>query len=273
MVWHKAKKVGIALSGGSARGLAHIGVLEVLEKEGIPVHMLAGTSAGALVGALYAREMDASLIKRQTLSLDWIRLTALVDLAPSRSGFISGKKLTRLLSTFLGGDIKFDELKIPFVCVAADILTGEEVVLKEGSVLEAVRASISIPVIFKAVRWHDRFLVDGELVNPVPVDLVKEMGADFVIAVNVIPEIAEITRHAKKQPKTQKEPGIFTVIANSFYMRSHVLAEICSAGADAVIKPRLAHIGPFDLLHAEEVIRLGGQAAMESMAEIKRKLR
>ncbi|GAI40102.1 unnamed protein product, partial [marine sediment metagenome] len=216
MLKRKERKIGLALSGGGARGLAHIGVLEVLQKEGIPIDMIAGTSAGALIGAIYARGKDANLIKNKVLGLDWKRLASLVDLALPRSGFIGGKKVTNLLREFIGGDIKFGDLKIPLTCVATDIITGEEVAIKEGSVLQAVRASISIPALFTVVKWKGRYLVDGGLVNPVPVSVLKEMGADFIIAVNAIPDITERVSHmSKKGMKDHKEPNIFSVLMQS----------------------------------------------------------
>ena len=266
------KKLGLALGGGAARGLAHIGVLEVLEREGIHVNLVAGTSIGAIVGSLYAREPDAFSIKQKALSLDWIKFTSLFDVALPTSGFFTGRKVVHLLRSFLGGDISFDELKIPFACVAADVMTGEEIVFKEGKVLEAVRASISIPVIMKAVRWQDRFLVDGEMVNPVPVDVVKKMGADFVIAVKVTPEMKELPI-AKKTQKTHKEPSIFTIMLHTLYMHSNVMTEKCPLDADVVIRPRVAHIGPAEFLRAKELIQLGELAALEQIDEIKKKLR
>jgi len=191
------KKVGLALGGGAARGLAHIGVLEVLEKEGIPIDMIAGTSAGAAIGALYAEGKDTSRIKDLVLDIKWWRLAPLVDLALPKTGFIGGRKVKELLKLMIG-DIEFGDLKIPLACVAADIMTGEEVVIKEGSVLEAVRASISIPVVFTVAKWRGRYLVDGGLVNPVPVSVLKRMGADFIIAVNVIPALNARARPTAK---------------------------------------------------------------------------
>ena len=141
------RKVGLALSGGAARGLAHIGVLEVLEKEGISIDMIAGTSAGAAIGALYAQGKDINQIKSLVLDLNWKRLVSLVDLALPKTGFIKGRKVKNQLRSIVG-DIEFEELRIPLACVATDIRTGEEVIIKQGSVLEGVRASISIPVIF-----------------------------------------------------------------------------------------------------------------------------
>jgi len=266
------KKIGVALGGGYARGLAHIGVLEVLEREGIPIDIIAGTSAGALIGAIYARQMNANLIKEEALALDWKRVMSLVDLVFGRSGFIAGKRVIRLLEDFIGEETLFSDLKLPFSCVATDIITGEEVVIKEGRVLEAVRSSISIPIIFQVSRWQDRFLVDGGLVNPVPVSIAREMGADYVIAVNVIPEMAERSKARRLSPS--KEPGIFTVIANSIYISSYYLSNrILEDGAHAVISPLVANIGPGEFHRAAEAILQGELAALDAVAEIKKQLK
>jgi NTE family protein len=269
MVKEKAK-VGLALGGGYARGLAHIGVLEVLEREGIPVDLIAGTSMGALVGALYAREKDAGLIKKQASQLDWIGVASLVDLALPKSGFIAGKRVTNMLRRFIG-DRRFEELNIPLSCVAADIITGDEVVLGEGSVLEAVRASISIPIIFTVVKNRGRFLVDGGLVDPVPVRVAKRMGADFIIAVDVTPDRIErasyLTRNAE-----HKEPGLFQVMVQSIYITTYLNSRTVSEGADIVVHPHLVHIGPGEFHRARECILEGELAAVDRIAHIKRHL-
>ena len=267
-------KVGLALGGGAARGLAHIGVLEVLQKEGIPIDMIAGTSAGAAVGAIYAQSKDATLIKNLVLSLDWKAATSLVDIALPRDGFIKGKKITDYLRTIIGGDIKFADLKIPLTCVATDILACEEVVIKEGSVVEGVRASISIPAVFALVRRKDRYLTDGGLVNPVPVSVVRGMGADFIIAVNVMPDMRERARQARrKETRKLKKPDIFSVIMQSMNIASCLLVRSCLEGADIVIAPRVAHIGRTEFRRAQECISQGEIAAQDRVVEIKKRLK
>lgn len=267
------RKVGLALGGGAARGLAHIGVLEVLEKEAIPIDIIAGTSAGAVVGALYAQGKDASQMKKLALDLSWKRLAPLVDPSLPKTGLIKGKKIKDLLTLLIGGDIQFSDLKIPFACVATDIETGEKVVIDRGSVPEALRASISIPAIFTVVKWEGRYLVDGGLVDPVPVSVVKQMGADFVIAVNVIPEVAERARRVdKERAKGSKEPNIIQVIMQSIYIGAYVLVRTSVEEADVVIEPQVAHIGAGDFLCGQDCIRQGELAAQASIPEIKRKL-
>ena len=267
------RKIGLALGSGAIRGLAHIGVLEVLEKEGIPIDMIAGTSTGAAVGALYAQGKGAGQIKKLTLELGWKKLTPLVDLSLPKTGFIRGKKIKDLLASFIGGDIKFSDLKVPFTCVATDIGTGEEIVIDRGSVLEAVRASISIPAVFTVVRRGGRYLVDGGLVNPVPVSIAKKMGADFIIAVNVIPDVTDRAyRVNKERTEGSREPNIINIIMQSIYIGTYSLVRSSLEEADIIIEPQVAHIGAGDFLHAQELILQGKLAAQDSIPEIKRKL-
>jgi NTE family protein len=263
-------KVGLALGGGYARGLAHIGVLEVLEREGIPIDIVAGTSMGALVGALYTREKDAAMIKRQATQLDWVSLAALIDPAVPKSGLITGKRITKLLRRFMG-DVNFEELDIPLACVATDIISGEEIVIKEGSVLEAVRASISIPVIFTVVKKDGRFLVDGGLVNNVPVSVARQMGADYVIAVDVTPNRHERAEHLVHDAEL-KEPSILHVMVQSIYITTYLSTNAVTEGADLVIHPKLAHINPQDFHKARECILEGELSAVDLIPKIKRDL-
>ncbi|MEA1896600.1 MAG: patatin-like phospholipase family protein [Bacteroidota bacterium] len=186
-LFKKKNKIGLALGSGSARGLAHIGVLRLLKEKNISIDVIAGSSMGALVGACYARNGDITDLEETVLNLDWKQSAQLADpnLALLFKGVIHGEKVKELLKTVIG-DVKFRDLKIPLAVVATDVNRGEEVVIKEGSVIEAVRASISIPAIFMPVKLNNRFLIDGGIVNPVPVNVVKDMGATFVIACNVI---------------------------------------------------------------------------------------
>jgi NTE family protein len=260
------KKIGLALSGGAARGLAHIGVLEVLRKEGIPIDMIAGTSAGAVAGAVYAWNPDINRMEKEVLAVNWMKIAPLLDLSLFKSGLIKGTKIKSLLASYIGGNIKFSDLKIPFACVASDIETGEEVVIDRGSVPEALRASISVPGIFTVVKHEGRYLVDGGLTTPVPVDVVKRMGADFIIAVNVSPHVSD------RIQKVRKEPGIFHVLMQSIYITTYAMAQHNLESADVVIEPDLALIGAGDFLKAKELISRGKQAAQNAIPEIKKRL-
>lgn len=266
-------KVGLALGGGVARGMAHIGVLTVLEKEGIPVDLIAGTSVGAAVGSLYAHGKNAGLIKEKIIELSRRRLTQFIDPALPKTGLIKGKKFSNLLASLFGGNIKFSDLLIPFACTATDIDTGEAVVLDRGSVVEAVRASISLPGVFTVVKRRGRYLVDGILTNPVPVNLAREMGADFVIAVNVIPGVLDQAhRSINGSTKGAGEPNILHVLVQSINIGTYSLVRSVLEKADVVIEPDIAHIGANDYHHAQECIEQGEMAAQKAMSEIKNRL-
>ena len=272
------KKVGIALGGGAARGLAHIGVLEVLEKERIPIDMIAGTSAGAIVGALFAEGMSAAKIKKELLGMELAKKSwQMVDISLPKTGFIGGKKLIELLKNYIG-DIDFSDLKIPFACTSTDIMTGEEVIIDKGSVLEAVRASIAVPVIFAASQYKGRFLVDGGLVDQIPVGIIKDMNADITIAVNVTPRIRKIKKRtyieqaAPYNPPIEKEPNMYTIMMNYMSIMNSRAADASLKKADVVIEPRLADISFTDFKKAEQCILEGEFAAIDALLDIKKLL-
>lgn len=184
----KYPRVGLALGSGSARGFAHIGVIHVLEAEGIPIDCIAGTSIGAIVGAIYAagvlKDIEEFLEK-----LDWKKLTLLMDPVLPLSGLLGGKRIENVFQSLLK-DRKIEDFAIPFAAVAADVATGQEVILTTGNAVKAIRASMSLPGIFAPVFHENRFLVDGGIVNPVPVTIMKSLGADVIIAVNLAAEMS-----------------------------------------------------------------------------------
>lgn len=180
--WNSGK-IGLALGSGSARGWAHIGVIQALSEAGININYIAGTSIGSVVGSVYASGNIKDL-EEVAIRLDWKQIAYLFDVVLPKSGLIDGKKVARFIRKHLR-EMNIEELPVPFCAVSTDLNTGEEVVLREGDIIEAVRASISIPGIFTPVRYKGKVLVDGGLVNPVPVSVVREMGADFVIAVDL----------------------------------------------------------------------------------------
>jgi NTE family protein len=197
MLAHNRKKIGYALGGGAARGLAHIGVLKVLEEYKVSPDIIAGTSMGAVIGALYASGLKAGDIEQIALQLRWKRLALPTDMRLPLGGLTQGKRVISLLQSILG-DLEFSQLNYDFACVTTDIINGEQVVLHEGSVIDAVRASISIPGIFAPVMLDGKYLVDGGLVNEVPVSVCRVMGAGYVIGVNVLPEPRRIMCSPRK---------------------------------------------------------------------------
>jgi NTE family protein len=274
-----------ALGGGGARGLSHIGVLKVLEEHGIYPDVIAGTSMGALVGALYASGLRAGDIER-ALRLDLRRLAMLADVRLSLSGLVQGKRVTSALKSFLG-DLDFSDLKIPFACVATDIVHGQEVVIRTGPVINAVRASISVPGLFTPVKVRGRYLVDGGLVNTVPVSTCREMGAEYVVGVNVIPdpsrllhtredeadddeEQEESPRRSRlrrsKQPKSSA-PNVVKVLIQSLYIPGYRIAMENLAAADLAICPEVGDIGFFQFDKEVEAIEAGERAARKAVEE------
>ena len=267
------KTVGLALSGGAARGLTHIGVLEVLEKHGIPIDLIAGTSAGAIIGAAYAWDRDIERILKDAHDANWKNIRPILDPTFPKTGFIRGRKLRDLLASYVGGDTCFADLEIPFACVATDIDSGEAVILRQGSVPEALRATVSMPGIFKVHSIDDRYLVDGGLTVPVPVDLAREMGADFIIAVNANPDVASRRgTAAQKRFEKGKEPTIWQVISQAIYISTYTLSLTNLEKADAVIEPELGEFNLTDFNRVPEIIEMGRQAAEAAIPEIVRKL-
>lgn len=192
-------RLGIALGSGSARGWAHIGVLQGLLEMGVKPDIVAGTSAGALVGACYAAgKLD--LLEEWALSLDWKDMVGLLDVR-FIGGLIEGRKLFRFFEQHMDG-LRIKDLQLPFGAVCTDLENGRELWLRSGLVIEAVRASISLPGVFRPYRTNNnRFLVDGGLVNPVPISLARAMGADIVIAVNLNAEI--VGKHLRSNSRNK----------------------------------------------------------------------
>jgi NTE family protein len=179
------RKIGLALGSGSAKGLAHIGVLKVLDEQKIPVDFIAGTSIGALIGVVYASGVSTREMEEIAFNIDKKQITSFFTPTIPYSGLVEGKRITEFIKSIIGNP-NIEDLKIPFAAIATNVLNGRKVMITKGSAVEAVRASISIPGIFTPCKHNGDFLVDGGLVDPVPVNCVRDMGADYIIGVNVI---------------------------------------------------------------------------------------
>lgn len=249
----KRPKIGLALGAGAARGIAHLGVLRTLEKYKLPVDFIAGSSMGALVGALYACGIDVNFLIKFANEL---RTKSWVDLCMPRTGLISGKKVETMLQ-MLTRNRTFDQLKIPFAAVTTDIERGEAVVIKEGNVAAAVRASISIPVIFKPVRMDGRLLVDGGVVDRVPVSVVREMGADMVIAVDA-------NRYAEFQPVV----NIVDVMFQTLDIMERKILSAMVLDTEILIRPKVGHISPAHFHRVDELVQAGEEAAEAAMGRV-----
>lgn len=248
--------MGLALGAGAARGMAHLGVLRVLVQAGVPIDMIAGSSIGSVFGALYAVGADLELLVGLAERLSQKHL---IDLTVPRLGLIRGNKIEEMLRLLTKGKT-FDELSLPLYVVAVDIETGEKVIINKGSVAEAVRASIAIPGIFHPKRLDGRLLVDGAVLNSVPIDVARENGADFVIAVDV--KYGGLAKRASIN-------NIFDVILHSIDLLQLEVARVSSAECDILIQPNLAHINPARFDQAVECIRLGEEAAHAALPRIK----
>jgi NTE family protein len=188
----KVGKIGLVLGGGGARGLAHIGVLKVFEREGIAIDVLAGTSMGGLIGALHAAGMSMQDIEAEALRRGTAKeIFRLLDLNISMRGLLKGSRIYNQLADTLGQELTFQELKIPLAVMAVDLRTGREVMISEGKVVEAIRATISVPGIFQPVEYGPYLLVDGGTLDNVPVEAAHKLGADYVIAVDVLPDFRQ----------------------------------------------------------------------------------
>ncbi|RKY90811.1 patatin [candidate division KSB1 bacterium] len=281
-------KVGLALGGGGARGLAHIGVVKVLIQAGIPIHCIAGTSMGAIVGGAFALSGDINSIERRarelpqkvpeieqlsslkSLSKDqrpavkrlfgFIKEIYLLNMGMRKKWLIDCKDVFPLLEEVLDSK-SFTDLKLPFAAVATDLQTGEELVLTDGPLMPAVFASMAIPGIFEPVVKDDRLLVDGGVTSLVPVDAVKQLGANFVIAVNV--EAGVFRRDFQR--------GI-DILFQVDDIRGSELNRLKLAQADVVITPEIRHINWAQFSKVQECIHRGEEAARQKLPEIQEKL-
>ena len=257
-------KIGLALGGGGARGLAHIGVLKVLEEEDIPINMIAGASVGALIGALYAAGVSTFEMEEMSRDMRWDTLTNYSRFTMMRLMIAEQPLSSQNMELYLQkhiSDKRFDELKIPFACVATDLQTGERVVFREGSVALAARASATIPGLFEPVLFRHRYLVDGGLVSNIPTDLVQLMGADTIIAVDVTSDL------------TRFEPSsIIATLNQAISIQSESRSQEELAKADFVIRPQLGDITAMDLARSAECIDAGSYATRHAVIGIKRLL-
>lgn len=279
-------KIGLALGCGSARGMAHIGVLKVLERHGIPVDIVSGTSAGAFIGGAYASGIDVSVLEEVALSIDWKMTATMFRPTLSRSGLARGVTIRRFLQGGLG-DRVIEDLPRRFACVATDILTGEEIVMDRGPLVEAIRASISIPTVFTPVYCENRFLTDGGIVNPVPVDLARRMGADIVIGVNVIPLKASRTereemkrdvmafskiRELFRKEGTAKSfsPSSLDIMIHTvtIFEREIIKLRLERDKPDILIEPVTSNAGLKGYLKGKEAISAGERAAEKAVPKL-----
>jgi NTE family protein len=259
LVLNRSKvKVGLALGGGSARGFAHIGVLKVLENAGIPVDLVAGTSMGAVIGAFYCSGIGLRMLERLA---GHIQRSHWMDWTFPRMGLAAGDKMEQLL-LMLTRSKTFADLDKPFAVVTTDLVRGEKVVIRQGVVARAVRASAAIPGIFCPVEDQGRVLVDGAVVERVPVQTVRDMGADVIIAVDVGIYVGGTKPH-----------HIMDVISQSLDIMQRDLCNYRMVEADLIIAPQLQDVAPNNFDKSAEAIRAGEVATLAVLPQIHELLR
>ena len=255
-------KIGLALSGGGARGFAHVGVLKALADNDVPVDLIAGTSAGSFVAGAFAAGLSADDIVRLGKKISWF---GVAGFSYSPRGLLSNAPMGKFINDNFPVT-RFEDLSIPFASVACDLETGDEIVLKEhGDLAEAIRASCAIPGVFvPVVDTEGRALVDGGVVSPMPTAAVRDLGADIVIAVDLLTCGSTFW-------------GRPSTLLGTFFQSAMMMIRTASRNqhyrADVVIEPRIAHIRPDELGRRDELVELGEKAALEKIDDIKNLLR
>lgn len=255
-------RIGLALGGGAARGFAHIGVIKVLEAQGIVPDVVVGTSAGSVVGAMYAAGNNGFALQKMALEMDEATISDWsLPFFSKSSGVLKGEALQSYVNRMVN-QTAIEKLKKPFGAVATDLNTGLPILFQRGNTGLAVRASSAVPGVFQPVKINDRFYVDGGLVSPVPVRFAREMGADIVIAVNI-----------SSSPEAQNSASSLEVLMQTFTIMGQSLNQFELKSADVVIKPELASMKGNDFNGRNLAILAGERAANAVIGELKEKIR
>lgn len=255
-------KIALALGGGAARGFAHVGVIKALESQGIVPDIVVGTSAGSLVGALYAAGNNGFALQKLALDMDEATISDWsVPFFAKVSGVLKGEGVQTYVNRSVN-NLPIEKFKIPFGAVATDLKTGQAILFRRGNAGVAVRASSAVPGVFQSVKIGDHYYVDGGLVAPVPVHFAREMGADFVIAVNI-----------SAQPEAQASASSVDVMLQTFAIMGQSINNYELKDADVVIQPGLGTMKGSDFAGRNLAILAGEQATMKVMADLKAKLK
>lgn len=293
-----AQKIGLALGGGSAKGCAHLGVFQYLEENTIQAQMVSGTSIGSFAGAVYAAGKHKELLEFSK-TITWQMIVQHLDLAFPRQGIMSGKRLEKFLKKFLPYQ-NIEDLPIPFYAIATDISTGEEIILDKGPLIPAIRASISLPVIFTPIEKEGRLLADGGLVNPLPINVLRNKGAEKIIAVDLNHGVNYLTKSEDETSEKSKtpsffdemkqhyqeltdpikkqwqewfktdQPAMFDVLGWSVNIMQDQITQknLAEFPADVLLRPPLGNIRGVDFHKAEEMITTGYQEAQKHRSEL-----
>ncbi len=258
----KPVRIGLALGGGAARGFAHIGVIKALESQGIVPDIIVGTSAGSVVGAMYAAGNNGFTLQKMALEMDEATISDWsLPLFAKSSGVLKGDALQAYVNRMVG-NVPIERLKKPFGAVATDLATGQPILFQRGNTGAAVRASSAVPAVFQPVKINDRQYVDGGLVSPVPVRFAREMGADLVIAVNISQAV-----------EGQSSSGTIDILMQTVSIMGQSINQFELKQADIVIRPDLPNMKSSDFTSRNHAILAGEKAAMALMPELKHKIR
>nr|WP_315226979.1 patatin-like phospholipase family protein [uncultured Limnohabitans sp.] len=252
----KAPRLGLALGGGAARGFAHVGVLQVLEEAGIKADLVVGTSAGSLVAAFYASGKTGAQLQRVAETMEEATITDWTVPLLGR-GMMRGDALSRYVSQQTSGR-RIEELKMPLGIVATDLRTGEGVLFQRGDLGTAVRASSSVPSVFEPVRIGNREFVDGGLVSPVPVRYARQMGAEYVLAVDI-----------SSAPEAAKTDDMFQILMQTFTIMGKSINAFELKEADLVVRPALNHVGSADFGARRRSIEAGRAAMLQALPKLR----
>ncbi|TDB37712.1 MAG: patatin [Actinobacteria bacterium] len=282
----RAKRLGLALGSGSARGLAHIGVLRALAGHGLAPDVVTGTSMGAVVGAMYAAGHTLDEIEEIALGFDIKSLLSLADVTIRSGALLSGEKVEMFLAEHLPAT--FEELQMPFGCVSTDLALGTRVAHTSGDLVHAVRSSLSIPLVFMPVRADDRILVDGFLTDPIPVSLARELGADVVVAVDVCGDgrldpgadsdngtgpLKDLRAALRGEGPRRRGLSGLEVAAATVEVLERQVAAPALAAADVVVSPEVHGFAGYEFLSVRQLVDLGEQAGRAAVDSVRRSAR
>jgi len=264
-MFHSRRKIGLALGSGGARGLAHVGVLQCLVNHKIPIDYIAGTSAGALIGGMYAVHQDISRVRKVWDDFGYKDFFSLLTDFGTRKGILKGNKAEEFINSIINGPVNIEDLQVPFQAVATDIFTAEVFRFSRGDLAKSIRASGSLPFVVEPCDYEGKLLVDGGASEPVPVNTVKKMGADIVIAVNL--DSSFFPEHGKEM--SRGKVNVVNVLQTTVHLFRYHLAECNVKEASIVIKPQLQDMHLIQFVNGDSIIEEGIRRTEAVIGDIK----
>jgi len=261
MTENQTKKVGLALGGGGAKGIAHIGVIKELERCGIEISFISGTSMGALVGGFYAATKDIQFLEDFFTSIQKDDIFPATHMMRKKDGEMFKHDLLEKIKEKIKG-IDIQNTKIPFSAIATDVETGDEIILREGNLLDAIQASTALPFVFPPMRINEKVLMDGGFVNPIPADIVRSMGAECVIAVDVS------SKWINLEKETLNPVKVYSMLPHALSIVEYQLARTILKKADIVLNPSVLEYRWNDFERGKEILKLGTKEIKEHMRDV-----